>query len=149
MSKSNAWETALLQHLFQNAAVANVGDAGGLQPSAAPGSLYLSLHTADPGEAGTQATNETTYLGYARVAVVRSAVGFTVAGNQVTLAADAVFPVGSTGAAAATITHFGLGTGAAGAGVLLYKGALTSPASIPVGDSVTPRLTTGTVITED
>lgn len=149
MSKSNAWETALLNHLFANAAVANVGDAGGLQPSAVAGSLYLSLHTADPGEAGTQATNETSYAGYARQAVARSGAGFTVAGNQVTLAADAVFPVGTTGAASATITHFGIGTALAGAGVLLYSGALSSPASIPVGDSVTPRLTTGTVITED
>lgn len=147
MSKSNAWETAVLEHLFKNAAVANVGDAGGLQPSATAGSLYLSLHSADPGEAGAQNTNEVTYAGYARVAVVRSAVGFTVAGDQVTLAADAVFPTGTTGAIAGTATHFGIGTANAGAGVLLYSGALT-PASIPVGDSVTPRLTTGTTITE-
>lgn len=148
MSKSNSWETALLALLFNNDAVANVGDAAGLQPSAVDGNLYLSLHSADPGEGGSQTTNEVTYAGYARVAVARTPAGFTVAGNAVTLAADAVFPVGSTGAAAGTATHFGVGTANAGAGVLLYKGALT-PASIPVGDSVTPRLTTGTTITED
>lgn len=148
MSKSNAWETSLLQHLFNNAAVAGVGDAGGLQPSAVAGSLFMSLHSADPGEAGNQSTSEVTYAGYARVAVPRSGAGFTVAGNAVTLAADAVFPTGTTGAAAGTATHFGVGVANAGATVLLYKGALT-PASIPTGDSVTPRLTTGTTITED
>lgn len=75
MSMSNAFETSLLDHIFNNAAVANIGDAGGLQPSATAGSLYLSLHTGDPGEAGDQTTNETAYTNYARVAVVRTAGG--------------------------------------------------------------------------
>ena len=57
MSMSNAFETELLDLIFNNAAVANIGDAGGLQPSAAAGSLYVSLHTGDPGEAGNQGTN--------------------------------------------------------------------------------------------
>ncbi len=47
--------------LFNNTDWANVGDAGGLQNSASAGSLYLSLHTSSPGEAGTQATNEIAY----------------------------------------------------------------------------------------
>ena len=41
MSKSNAWETALLQHLFTNSDVANVGDATGLRGSSTAGSLYF------------------------------------------------------------------------------------------------------------
>ena len=71
MSKSNAFETSLLGLLFNNTDIANIGDAAGLQNSAAAGSLYLALHTADPGEAGDQTTNECTYGSYARVAVAR------------------------------------------------------------------------------
>lgn len=84
MSMSNASETALLNLLFNNTDWANVGDAAGLQNSATAGSFYVALHTGDPGEAGTQATNEATYTGYARVAVARSGAGWTVTGNQVT-----------------------------------------------------------------
>lgn len=69
MSMSNASETALLELLFKNTAWANVGNAAGLQPSGAAGNLYVALHTADPGEAGSQSTNEVSYTGYARVAI--------------------------------------------------------------------------------
>ena len=55
--------------MFNNTDFANIGDAGGLQNSATAGSLYVSLHTADPGEAGSQTTNEANYTSYARVAV--------------------------------------------------------------------------------
>ena len=58
---SNAAATAFLELFFKNTDWANVGDAAGLQNSAAAGSLYLSLHTSSPGEGGTQATNEISY----------------------------------------------------------------------------------------
>lgn len=58
---SNAAATAFLAHFFTNVAWVNVGNAGGLLPSSVAGSLYLSLHTASPGEGGTQATNEISY----------------------------------------------------------------------------------------
>lgn len=45
MSMSNTAEAALLAHYFNNAAVANVGDASGLPPSAAAGSFYIALRT--------------------------------------------------------------------------------------------------------
>ncbi len=66
MSASNALETSLLGLLITNAAAANIGDAGGLQPSVAAGVFWISLHTADPGEAGDQTTSETAYTNYAR-----------------------------------------------------------------------------------
>lgn len=123
MSKSDSWETALLLLLFNNTNVANVGDATGLRGSIVAGSLYLSLHSSDPGEAGDQTTNEVGYTGYARIPVARSGAGFLVAGNQVTLAALAQFgqrtDVGST-----EVLYFGLGTSLAGAGFLLYSGPL-------------------------
>jgi hypothetical protein len=145
MSKSNAFETAFLQHLFENANIANVGDATGLRGSSTAGSLYFSLHTADPGEAGDQTTNEVAYTSYARVAVPRSSSGWTVTGNAVAVDADVTFPAGTGGSG--TATHWGLGTDASGAGTLLYKGAI-SP-SIVCGNGVTPKLTAGQVVTED
>lgn len=145
MSKSNAWENGLLLLLFNNTNFANVGDATGLRGSTTAGNLYFSLHTADPGEAGDQTTNEVTYTSYARVAVARSGAGFTVSGNAASVAANVTFPAGTGGSG--TATNWGLGTASSGAGVLLYKGAI-SP-SIVTGNGVTPQLTAGQVVTED
>ena len=58
---SDAAATAFLKLFFQNVAWANVGNAGGLPASTAAGNLYLSLHTASPGEGGNQGSNEMTY----------------------------------------------------------------------------------------
>lgn len=145
MSKSNTLETKYLQLLFNNTAFTNVGDASGLPGSSAAGSLYFSLHTADPGEAGDQTTNEVAYTSYARVAVARTTGGFTVSGNAVSLVGNVTFPAGTGGSG--TAAYWGIGTASSGAGQLLYKGTI-SP-SIVCGSGVTPQLTAGTVVTED
>lgn len=145
MSKTNSWETGLITLVFNNTNFANVGDAAGLRGSSTAGSFYLSLHTADPGEAGDQTTSEAAYTGYARVAVARTSGGFIISGNAVSLAANADFPAGTGGTG--TATHFGIGTASTGAGVLLYKGTLTP--NIVMGDGVTPRINAGTIVTED
>ncbi|MFN0101165.1 MAG: hypothetical protein ACKV2U_03630 [Bryobacteraceae bacterium] len=146
MSKSNTWETDLLTLVFNNTAVALIGDASGLQPSAVAGSLYLSLHTGDPGETGTQATSETAYTGYARKAVARSAGGFTISGNAVTLVANQDFGE-CTASPGGALTHLGIGTDSSGAGKLLYKGALSPNITMAAG--VIPRIKTTTSVTED
>lgn len=146
MSKTNTWETGLLELLFKNTAFTGVGDAGGLLPSAGAGSLYISLHTADPGEAGDQTTSEATYTGYARKAVARSAGGWTVSGGGVDNAAAITFDPCTAGSN--TITYFGVGTASSGAGKLLYKGALT--ASLAVSAGITPEFAVGALdITEE
>lgn len=145
MSKSNALENGLLELIFKNTNFATVGDATGLRGSSTAGSLYFSLHTADPGEAGDQTTSESAYTSYARVAVARSGAGFTVTGNSVSPAADVTFPAGTGGSG--TVTHFGVGTASSGAGVLLYSGTVTP--NIVTGSGITPKLTTATAITED
>lgn len=145
MSKTNTWENDLLLLVFNNTDVTLIGDAAGLQNSATAGSLYLSLHTADPGEAGDQTTSEIAYTSYARVAVARSGAGFTVTANAVALAAACTFPAGSGGSG--TATHFGIGCSSAGAGKLLYKGALTP--NVVCGSGITPQINAGTVVTED
>lgn len=146
MSKSNSWENALLLLLFNNTNAANIGDATGLRGSSTAGSLHVSLHTADPGEAGDQTTNEISYTGYSRVAVARSGAGWVVTNNSVSPAATISFGA-MTGGAGGTVTHFGIGTASSGAGVLLYKGTVSS--NIAVTSGVTPQLTTDTTIQED
>lgn len=146
MSKSNTFENELLLLLFNNTDIPNIGDAAGLQNSAAAGSLYLALHTGDPGEAGSATTNEIAYTGYARQAVARSGSGFTVSGASVTLANNVDFPE-MTGGAGGTVTYFSVVKEVSGASVILYSGAV-SP-SIAVANGVTPRLKAATSITED
>lgn len=145
MSKSNSWETGLITLVFNNTNFANVGDATGLRGSSTAGSFYLSLHTADPGEAGDQTTSEAAYTSYARVAVARTSGGFTISGNAVSLAANADFPAGTGGSG--TATYFGIGTASTGAGVLLYSGTITP--NIVMGNGITPRINAGQIVTED
>lgn len=145
MSKGNTFETELLDHILNNANVANVGDATGLRGSSTPGSLYVSLHTSDPGEAGDQTSNETGYGGYARVAVARSGAAWTVTSGTAENAGTISFP--TVGSGSGTFTHFGVGTASAGSGKLLYKGTI-SGGTFSAG--VTPTFPAGDLaITED
>ena len=135
MSATNAFETAILNLVFANANAANIGDATGLRGSTTAGSFFISLHTADPGETGSQTTSEATYTGYARIAVARSGSGWTVSGNSATNAAITTF--GACTGGTNTITHFGIGSDLSGTGNLFFKGALT--ASLAVSSGVTPN----------
>lgn len=146
MSKSNTFENDLLLLLFNNTAITDIGDAGGLRSTATAGSLYWSLHTADPGEAGTAITSETAYTGYARVAGARSSAAFTVTGNSVSPVANVDFAE-CTGSPGGAITHFGIVNTASGAGKLLYSGTMTPNITVAVG--VIPRIKTTSTITED
>lgn len=139
MSATNAFETDLLEHYFNNTDHPNIGDAAGLQNSAAAGSFYISLHTGDPGETGNQTTSEATYGDYARVAVARSGAGWTISGNNVSNAAAVSFPPAVSGTN--TITHFGIGSDSSGAGNLFFKGALS--ASLAVSTGITPSFAIG------
>ena len=138
MSMSNGAETALLNLLFKNTAWANLGDASGLQPSAAGGNLYARLHSSDPGDAGTGDTNEISYTGYAPVAIARGA-GFTVAGAGASNAATVTF--GECTAGSATATHFSVCLGSGAGAMILYSGALSASRSISAG--ITPLFNAG------
>lgn len=148
MSATNTFENDILLFLFNNTTIAGVGDTTGLVGSSSAGNLWLSLHTGDPGEAGTQATSECTYTGYGRTSVARSGAGWTVTGNSAALAATVSFPAETTnGTVSETASYFGVGSTSAGTGKLLFKGAISPTISISAG--VTPQLTTGTAITAD
>lgn len=142
MSKGNTFENDWLKLIFNATAIANIADNAGASPLT---NLFVSLHTADPGEAGDQTTNETTYTSYARVSVARSGSGWTVTANSVSPTANIDFPTATGGTA--TITHFAVGTASSGAGKILYKGTVSPNISVSTG--VTPRLTTASTITED
>lgn len=146
MSKSNTFENDILLLLFNNTPIANIGDAAGILGSAVAGSLYLSLHTADPGEPGTAITSETAYTGYARKAIARSGAGFVVTGNSVSPAADQDFGE-CTASPGAALTHFGIVNTASGAGKLLYSGTLTPNVTMAV--NVIPRVKATSTVTED
>lgn len=142
MSKSDSLENSLLKLIFNATAIANLADNAASSPLT---NLYVSLHTADPGEAGTQTTSEITYTSYARVAVARTTGGWTVTANSVSPVAAITFPAGTGGTG--TATHFGVGSLSSGAGVLYYSGTVTP--NIVCGNGVTPQLTTASTITED
>ncbi len=146
MSKSNVFENDLVALIFNNTAIADIGDVAGLRASTAAGLLYWSLHTADPGEAGTAITSETAYTGYARVAAARSGAGFTVTGNSVSPPANVDFAE-CTALPGTAITHFGIVNTASGAGKLLYKGTMTPNVAMAVG--VIARIKNTSTITED
>lgn len=139
MSMSNAAEQALLDLLFLNVDWANIGDAAGLQNSATAGSFYISLHTADPGETGTQTTNETAYTSYARVTVNRTSGGWSRSSSTISNTALVQFPQCTGGSS--TITHFGIGTDVSGAGNLIMSGALSS--SLSVSNGIQPQFSAG------
>lgn len=108
------------------------------------GNLYLALHTGDP-SAGNQSTNEATYTGYARVAVSKSASGWTISGNDVSNAALIQFPQCTGGSN--TVTHVSIGTLATGTGQILYCGALNS--SLAVSNLIQPQFATGALAVEE
>ena len=141
MSKGNNFETDILALIFNATAIPDLAENDATAPAA---TLTVALHTADPGEAGSQATSEIAYTGYARIAVARTSGGWTVAAGSVSPVNPITFGE-MTGGAGGTVTHFSVGTGVADE--LLYSGTVAP--NIVVATGVTPELTTATAITED
>lgn len=139
MSATNVFESGLLSLIFENANYANVGDATGLRGSTTAGVFYISLHTASPGEAGSQNTSEAAYTSYARVSVARSTAGWTVTGNTADNDAAITFPAATGGSE--TEAHLGIGSDATLAGNLFLYGALS--AGLAVSSGITPEFAAG------
>lgn len=135
MSFSNAAETAVLEQIFKGTAL----------PWDANTNLWIALHTADPGEAGTAVTSEATYGAYARVVLTRAS-DFTVVGNQISNANLEQFAQCSSGSN--TITHASIVDSASGAGNIIVRAALNT--SIPVSTGIQPQFAAnGLVFTLD
>ena len=147
MSKTNQHEYYYLLHVFNGTAIANLNSTGGSTD------LWLGLHTADPGEAGSTA-NEGGYAAYARVAMDRSTAsnGWAVTSNATTAPAsaspvsNASFPQ-NTATSTGTFTHFSLNPTSASTGPdAFYHGTVTP--NINFAQNVTPEATTAGTITE-
>lgn len=132
MAKSDTLETGLLKLIYQNIALANIGNAAGLQPSGVAGNVYIALYEDDPTDADTG--TESTYTSYARVAVARSVAEWLVSANTCSNINTITFPTSTGGSS--TVTHFGIRTAASG-GDLLHHGALTS--SLAIANTDTPK----------
>lgn len=147
MPKGNSYETSQLALLLNATPIALIADNTATTPLT---NLFVSLHTADPGGAGTQSTSEISYTGYARVAVSRSngSPAWTITGSAPASASpNSAINFGTmTAGAGGTATFACIGSLTSGAGVIYYRGAI-SP-TIIVTNGVTPSLTTSTTITE-
>src|SRR5210317_589896 len=137
MAKTDAFETDILELIFNNTNIANLGDGTGVQGSGTPGSLYVRLCTTAPTDSAIG--TETTYTNYVQygVAVARSGSGWTVSGNQVSNAAAITFA--TCGVTGATLTHFEIWNNNTNATLSerLFWGALDS--SLGVTNGVTPE----------
>lgn len=142
MSKSNTFENDLIKLVFNGTAITGLADNAA---SGALTSLYVGLHTADPGEGGDQTTSEATFGAYARVGVTRNSGGWTVSGNQASNTALVQFPQCTSGSN--TITHVTIGTASSGAGKILYSGALSS--SLAVSSGIQPQFAAGVLVASE
>lgn len=141
MSKGNTCEENILKLIFQAVAFADIAENDTTSPST---NLSVALHTADPGEAGTQLTNETAYTGYARVNVARTTGGWAITGSSISPVANIDFAE-CTASPGAALTHWSIGTGVSN--FLMYSGTITPNITMAVG--VIPRIKTTSTITED
>lgn len=139
MPKANTTRNDLVKFMAQATAMPTYG-----------GTLYAHLHTADPTLSGTSSTNEISYTSYARVAIDRSASGFTIcdpdgttnaSGTAFKNAAEITWPECTGPSDDVVATHASLCTAS---GQILYSAALTS--SIRVTHLDTPRAPAGTAI---
>ena len=149
MSKSNSFETDILELIFNNTNVANVGDATGLTCGTA-GSLWVRLYTdavvVDDSTIGT----ECAYTGYVQygIAVARSGAGWTVSGNNCSNAAAITF--GAATAGSENVRYFAIWKDGADVtdAYRLYWGQLTS--DLAVSSGITPEFAIGDLdINED
>lgn len=139
MSMSRQFANAQLRLWLWAQGIPNVADNAVVSPLT---QLYVALHTDDPGETGVQSTLEVAYAGYARVAVPRSAAGFSITDDVASFVDDVVFAaaVGAGG----TAKFFSVGTAPSGAGSMWLRGPLTPNIGIAAG--VTPVVASETTM---
>lgn len=149
--KSNYTAEMILNLLYKGTT-----DAGLAADNGSVDTIYFALHTADPGDSGTQATNEVTaakYPTYARVGVQRGSGFGTVStlngASKIGPVATINFPATDAAGTGCTITHFSTGIASSGATSILHSGTITPSITIPAGVAgIIPQLTTATEITE-
>lgn len=146
MSFSDAAETAILSLIFNATAWANMADNAASTPQT---NIGMSLHTADPGDAGSATTSEIGYTSYTRVNVARTSGGWTITGGSVSPVAAIAFPAGTGGSGTASFTAASKSNALppTGAQVIHMSGTVTP--NIVCGSGVTPQLSTASTLTLD
>lgn len=136
MSIGNNTENNLLNALFRAVTIANVL----INATASPiTTISYALHTADPGDAGSQSTSEVTYTSYVRKEVNRDTTDHSAAsGGSIGPAAAVTFVEGTGGSG--TMTHFSAGKPGGGASDIFWSGTVTPNQAL--GNLITPSLTT-------
>ena len=139
-SMVDAFENSLMLLLFNNTAIANVGDATGLPATAAPGSSQISLATSALSDASADLTvTEVAYTGYARPTQARSSAGWTVASAIASNAALIQFGEMTAGGPD-TVVHMGLGLLATGNVIRLHQDL---NADLVINNGVNPQFAIG------
>jgi hypothetical protein len=128
----------LLDLLFLNLDFDNIGDAGGILQSVAPGNLEFSLHTATLVDSDIQTTSEAAYTNYTRIDVVRGAAEWTVVSGLVDNDNAITFP--NSGSGPESEIDFGMGSDIV-ANELWVFGALS--ATLVVNSGVQPEFAAG------
>lgn len=123
-----SFPNAFLSWLFLAAPLPSIGDR-----------LWVALHTAEP--TADQIENECSYGGYVRVSVVRSAEGWQLVENAVSVNQDVIFARCLAGRE--KVTHFSLGTAGSGHSQVLRCGYLALPIEVTV--NVSPRFDRGSI----
>lgn len=120
---SSTTRNALLRLYYNATAIPNLADNAATGPIT---NIAVALHTADPGAAGTQSTNEVAYTGYARVNVARTVGGWTVTANSVSPVATIAFGQRTDAGAPVIATHFSTGFPGGGATTIINRGIIGS-----------------------
>ena len=126
MTATNLFETDVLLNIFNSSSSITFSST----------MLYVSLHTADPGETGSQITSETTYTGYLRTGLSRlSSTSWTVSAGVAWNTSTITFPQCTAGSG--TITHFGIGcSSGTSTGYLIFSSSITT--ALAVSNGITP-----------
>lgn len=121
MTASNFLENEVLDHVLGGADYTR------------PATVYVALHTADPGETG--ATGEVSGNAYARVAVTNNVTNWPAASNGAKSNGTAInFPT-PTPSGWGTVTHWSIWDAVSG-GNCLFVGALSASKTINADDGV-------------
>jgi hypothetical protein len=122
-----------------------------LAPSwGANANLYLALHTGAVTVGGDQTSNEVSYTGYARVALVRNnstGVFTTAAAMSSSNNAQLQFGNPTNGSFPIVITHVSIGENSVGAGTVVATGALSPSLTINLNNQ--PQFAIGTLTLQE
>ena len=138
---TNLAELDILDLLFTNVAFPDIGDAAGLPPSVAPGTMAIALHTGNTiDDTSTLQTQvEAAYTGYVRQVVTRGIAEWTTGGDGLVDNDNAInFIISTSGPETETDVSLG---GRDASNVMHIFGTLA--ADLVVNNGVTPSFAAG------